>query len=57
MVHHGDYNSSTEKWYCSYWMTLHEWEDIHDYAPPDILREELDEGEMYGNNINEDQQK
>jgi hypothetical protein len=57
MVHHGDYNSSTEKWYCSYWMTLHEWEDIHDYAPPDILREELDEREMYGNNINEDQQK
>ena len=57
MPQHGDYNSSTEKWYCSYWMTLREWEDIHDYAPPDILGEELDEGEVYGNNINEDQQK
>ena len=34
---HGDYNEDIHKWYCSYWLTIEEWEDIHDYAPSPFL--------------------
>jgi hypothetical protein len=34
---HGDYNEDLRKWYCSYWLTAEEWEDIHDYAPSVLL--------------------
>jgi hypothetical protein len=35
MPEHGDYNPRSRKWYCNYWQSSEEWEDIHDYAAPD----------------------
>lgn len=44
MPSHGDNDSNTMRWYCSYWMTKEEWLDIHDYAPTDIvLKQELEQ--------------
>jgi hypothetical protein len=37
MPEHGDYNEELLRWYCSYWITAEEWEDIHDYAPSSFL--------------------
>ena len=37
MPEHGDYNEDLRKWYCSYWITAEEWEDIHDYAASSSL--------------------
>ena len=37
MPEHGDYNEELRRWYCSYWITAEEWEDIHDYAPSSFL--------------------
>jgi hypothetical protein len=37
MPMHGDFNEQLHKWYCSYWLTLEEWEDIHDYMPSSSL--------------------
>jgi hypothetical protein len=37
MAEHGDYNENLRKWYCSYWLTAKEWEDIHDYVPSSFL--------------------
>jgi hypothetical protein len=37
MPEHGDYNEDLRKWYCNYWVTAEEWEDIHDYAPSSFL--------------------
>lgn len=34
MPEHGEFDPQSQKWYCSYWMSQEEWEDIHDYAPP-----------------------
>lgn len=34
MYEHGYYDSQNKKWFCSYFMTLDEWIDIHDYMPP-----------------------
>ena len=31
MAEHGDYNENL-RWYCSYWLTAKEWEDIHYYV-------------------------
>lgn len=31
---HGQHDPQADKWFCGYWMTLEEWEDVHDYAPP-----------------------
>ena len=42
MPAHGDYNEDKHKWYCSYWLTLEEWEDIHDYAPSRLLDPVID---------------
>jgi hypothetical protein len=33
MSEHGNYDKSSGKWYCSYWMSAEEWENIHGYAP------------------------
>ena len=33
MPEHGDYHIGLRKWYCNYWQSSKEWEDIHDYAP------------------------
>jgi hypothetical protein len=30
---HGQYDPSQQKWFCGYWMSQHEWLDVHDYAP------------------------
>jgi hypothetical protein len=32
---HGDYDTGLRRWYCNYWQSSKEWEDIHDYAPFD----------------------
>jgi hypothetical protein len=32
MPHHGETDNETKKIYCGYWMTVEEWEDIHDYS-------------------------
>jgi hypothetical protein len=34
MPEHGEFDLQAQKWFCSYWMSQAEWEDIHDYAPP-----------------------
>jgi hypothetical protein len=48
MPEHGNYNSDSQKWYCSYWMTLHEWKDLHDYMPQNITLQQR-EGDTYHN--------
>lgn len=42
MPEHGDYDSGSRKWYCSYWQSLKEWEDIHDYDPSSPSTENID---------------
>jgi hypothetical protein len=33
MPEHGQYDEQAQKWFCGYWMSAQEWEDVHDYAP------------------------
>ena len=33
MHQHGDYEKSNQRWFCNYWMTLKEWNSIHNYLP------------------------
>lgn len=33
MYDHGFYDSNNKKWFCTYFMNLDEWLDIHDYMP------------------------
>ena len=33
MPEHGQHDEQAQKWFCGYWMTVEEWEDVHDYAP------------------------
>jgi hypothetical protein len=35
MPEHGDYDTGLRRWYCNYWQSSKEWEDIHDYSPSD----------------------
>jgi hypothetical protein len=42
MPEHGDYDAGSRRWYCSYWQSLEEWEDIHDYEPSDPSTETCD---------------
>jgi hypothetical protein len=38
MPQHGDYEKDSNRWFCSYWMTMEEWKNIHNYAPkPDSV--------------------
>lgn len=32
MPEHGQYDHKVDKWFCGYWMTSTEWEEIHDYS-------------------------
>jgi hypothetical protein len=32
MPHHGDIDKDKKKVYCGYWMTLEEWDYIHNYS-------------------------
>jgi len=32
MPQHGDIENETKKIYCGYWMTIEEWEEIHNYS-------------------------
>ncbi|MFZ0220360.1 MAG: hypothetical protein WAM42_01535 [Candidatus Nitrosopolaris sp.] len=43
MSEHGDYDVGSRRWYCSYWQTSEEWEDIHDYDPSDPSRETIND--------------
>jgi hypothetical protein len=44
MPEHGQHDLQSQKWFCGYWMTLEEWEDVHDYAPHSTAgQEEKDE--------------
>ncbi|MGB7953248.1 MAG: hypothetical protein WCF23_04645 [Candidatus Nitrosopolaris sp.] len=43
MPEHGDYHAGSRRWYCNYWQSSKEWEDIHDYAPPDTSAETTDD--------------
>lgn len=45
MPEHGQFDPSANKWYCGYWMTFEEWEDIHDYSPPNMAKDEPQESE------------
>jgi hypothetical protein len=45
MAEHGDYNENLRKWYCSYWLTAKEWEDIHDYVPSSFLDATIDKND------------
>jgi hypothetical protein len=33
MPQHGDTEKETKRIFCGYWMTIEEWEDIHNYSP------------------------
>ena len=33
MPEHGEHDDEAQKWFCGYWMTKQEWEDVHDYVP------------------------
>lgn len=39
MPEHGDYDVESRRWYCSYWQTSEEWQDVHDYDPSYPSRE------------------
>jgi hypothetical protein len=39
MPEHGDYDAGSRRWYCSYWQTSEEWQDIHDYDPSHSSRD------------------
>ena len=39
MPEHGDYDVGSRRWYCSYWQTSEEWQDVHDYDPSYPSRE------------------
>ena len=43
MPEHGDYDVGSRRWYCSYWQTSEEWEDIHDYDPSDPSKETIND--------------
>ena len=43
MPEHGEYHAGSRKWYCNYWQSSKEWEEIHDYAPPDPSAETSDD--------------
>ena len=47
MPQHGDYDRGLKKWYCSYWMSLRQWEDIHDYSPRNATDLRKKEGFKY----------
>lgn len=34
MPEHGQHDPQSQKWFCGYWMNIEEWDDVHDYAPP-----------------------
>ncbi len=33
MVQHGEIDPVTKRIFCSYWMTIEEWDSIHSYSP------------------------
>ena len=33
MPHHGEFDAKQTKWFCGYWLSEKEWDDIHDYSP------------------------
>lgn len=33
MPEHGDHDKENDKFYCGYWMSSLEWDEIHKYAP------------------------
>jgi hypothetical protein len=35
MPEHGEHDPASNKWFCGYWMSSEEWDDVHDYAPPE----------------------
>jgi hypothetical protein len=43
MPEHGDYDTGLRRWYCNYWQSSKEWEDIHDYSPSDASAETTDD--------------
>ena len=43
MPEHGHYETGLRRWYCNYWQSSKEWEDIHDYAPSDPSAETTDD--------------
>lgn len=51
MPEHGQHDAQSQKWFCGYWMCIEEWDDVHNYAPPQSAaaaqeeREEQDEEE------------
>jgi hypothetical protein len=47
MPQHGDYDQDSKKWYCEYWMSLQEWNEVHYYSPSNTAEEE-------GNNNDDD---
>jgi hypothetical protein len=40
---HGERDAQAQKWFCGYWMTQQEWEDIHDYSPAVAAPEPADD--------------
>ena len=39
MVEHGDYDQTQGKWFCTYWMDVSSWIEIHGYAPKQLSNE------------------
>jgi hypothetical protein len=52
---HGDYNEDTHKWYCSYWLTSEEWEDIHGYTTSPFMEPVIDKNNDFEGSHKEDE--
>jgi hypothetical protein len=42
MPEHGQYDHKVDKWFCGYWMSSTEWEEIHDYSPSKSVETQLE---------------
>ena len=45
MPQHGDYDQDSKRWYCEYWMSLQEWNEVHHYSPSNTIVAEEKEDE------------
>ena len=43
MPQHGEYDQDSKKWYCEYWMSLQEWNQVHYYSPSNTVVEEKED--------------
>ena len=51
MPQHGDHDQDSNRWYCEYWMSLQEWNEVHHYSPSNAgpIQEKDDDNNDYVN--------